>query len=254
MQGDADMIVWHEQDAFWETMPMFSDQQWEMAPAEVSAVISLLSIAPGAAVLDLPCGVGRHSLELVRQGYRVTGVDRTAAYLQTARERAATDGLEVELVQADMREFVRPGAFDAAINLYTSFGYFEDPAQDRQVLQNFYQSLKPGGGLVMDMMGKEVLARIFLPCDWRELSDGTLFLQERRVSRDWTWMNNRWIVVKDGQQKEFTVSHRIYDGAGLRAMLLEAGFEVVVLHGDLMGSPYDTEARRLVAVARKASR
>ena len=248
------MTVWHEEDAFWETVPMFSDRQWEIAPEEVSAVVSLLGIEPGAAVLDLPCGVGRHSLELARRGYRVTGVDRTAAYLETARDKAAADNLELELVQADMREFARPEAFDAAINLYTSFGYFEELAQDRQVLQNFYQSLRPGGTLVMDMMGKEVLARIFLPCDWRELPDGTLFLQERRVSRDWTWMNNRWILVKNGQRKEFTVSHRIYDGAGLRAMLLEAGFEVVVLHGALMGSPYDTEARRLVAVARKASR
>jgi SAM-dependent methyltransferase len=246
------MAVWHEQDDFWEAVPLFDEERLEMASAEVDAVLSLLDLEPGATVLDLCCGVGRHSLELARRGYRVTGVDRTAAYLDTAHHQAAAESLDVEWVQADMREFVRAGAFAAAVNLYTSFGYFEDPAQDRQVAENLVQSLVPGGSLVMEMMGKEVLARIFRPRDWRELPDGSLFLQERRICRDWTWIENRWILVKDGERKEYPLGTRLYDGAGLRALLLQAGFESVELYGDLTGTPYDTGARRLVAVARKA--
>ena len=246
------MVVWHEQDDFWDTVPLFDEQRLEMAPAEVDAVLSLLNLEPGAAVLDLCCGVGRHSLQLARRGYRVTGVDRTTSYLETARGQAAAEGLDVEWVQADMREFVRAGAFAAAINLFTSFGYFEDPAQDRQVAENLFQSLAPGGRLVMEMMGKEILARIFRPRDWRELADGSLFLQERCVCQDWTWIENRWILVKDGSRKEYPLGHRLYDGAGLRALLVQAGFESVALYGDLSGAPYDTEARRLVAVAQKA--
>jgi SAM-dependent methyltransferase len=246
------MTSWHERDDFWETAPLFGPESLEAAPQEVDALLPLLGIEPGTEVLDLCCGVGRHSLELARRGYRITGVDRTAAYLRTARQRAATEGLSVEWVQADMREFVRPGAFDAAINLFTSFGYFEDPDEDRRVADNLVRSLKPGGVLVIEMMGKEVLARIFLPRDWQELADGTLFLQERSVKRDWTWMENRWIVIKDGQRFEYAVDHRLYDGAGLRALLLDAGFESVALHGGLDGAPYDTSAQRLVAVARKA--
>jgi SAM-dependent methyltransferase len=246
------MAVWHEQDAFWETMPMFSERLWELAPQQVDAIISLLGLAPGAAILDLPCGVGRHSLELARRAYRVTGVDRTEAYLETARQKAEAEGLDVEWIQSDMREFVRPEAFDAILNLFTSFGYFEDPAQDRRVAENLYRSLKPGGVLVMEMMGKEVLARIFVPRDWQELPDGTFFLQERQVVRDWSWMENRWILVgPDGKRCEYVVSHRLYDGAGLRALLFEAGFEEVDFFGGIEGIPYDTEAQRLVAIARK---
>jgi len=245
------MAVWHEQDHFWETVPMFGEEHWQRAPEQVEGVIALLGLEPGAAVLDLPCGVGRHSLEFARRGFRVTGVDRTAAYLAEARERAAAEGLEIEWVQADMREFVRPGAFDAAINLYTSFGYFEDPAEDLRVARNLCHSLKPGGALAMDLMGKEVLARIFQPRDWQELGDGAFYLQERSVARDWTWADNRWILIRPGGDRyEFSVSHRLYDGAGLRALLLAAGFETVDLYGELDGAPYDTRARRLVAVAR----
>lgn len=247
------MTVWHEQDLFWQTVPLFDQERLEAAPAEVDALISLLGIVPPATVLDLCCGVGRHSLEFARHGYRVTGVDRTAAYLQTARQRASAEGLDVEWIEADMREFARGETFDVAINLFTSFGYFEDPAEDRLVVSNLCRSLRPGGALVMELMGKEVLARVFLPRDWTELPDGTLFLQERTVSRDWTWIENRWILVKDGQQRAFEVSHRLYDGAGLRALLLGAGFESVNLYGDLGSAPYDIDARRLVAVARKAA-
>ena len=246
------MAVWHEQDEFWGTVPMFREAHWEMAAEQVEGVIDLAGLAPGAAVLDLPCGVGRHSLELARRGFRVTGVDRTAGYLQTARERAAAEGLDVEWLQADMREFVRPEAFDAVVNLFTSFGYFEDPVEDRRVAESFYRSLKPGGVLVMEMMGKEVLARIFRPRDWEELPDGTLFLQERTVAHDWSWIENRWIVVKpDGQRHDFAVEHRLYDAAGLRALLLDVGFESVAIYGGLDGVIYGPEARRLVAVARK---
>ncbi len=246
------MTSWHERDDFWETAPLFGPQNLEAAPQEVDALLPLLGIEPGTQVLDLCCGVGRHSLELSRRGYQVTGVDRTAAFLRTARQRAAAEALSVEWVQADMREFVRPGAFDAAINLFTSFGYFEDPDEDRRVADNLFRSLRPGGVLAIEMMGKEVLARIFVPRDWQELADGTLFLQERAVTRDWSWMENRWILIKDGQRLEYAVGHRIYDGAGLRALLLDAGFESVTLHGGLDGAPYDTSAQRLVALARRA--
>jgi SAM-dependent methyltransferase len=245
------MATWHEQDEFWETVPMFTQKLLDIAPEQVEAILALAGIQPGAAILDLPCGVGRHSLELARRGYCVTGVDRTAAYLQIARDRAAAEGLAVELVQDDMRHFVRPGAYDLALNLFTSFGYFEDPAEDRRVAENLYRSLKPGGALIMEMMGKEVLARIFLPHDWQELPDGTFYLQERKVARDWTWLENRWILLRpDGRRREYAVNHRVYDGAGLKALLLETGFSEVTLYGGLAGEPYDTEARRLMAVAR----
>jgi SAM-dependent methyltransferase len=246
------MTVWHERDEFWESVPMFNEHHLEIAVDEVENLISLTGVEEGADVLDMPCGIGRHSLELARRGFRVTGVDRTDAYLQTARERAATDALDVEWIQADMREFARRQTFDVALNLYTSFGYFEDPAQNQAVLANFYLSLKPGGTLVMDMMGKEVLARIFQARDWRELADGSYYLQERTVARDWSWVDNRWILVHpDGRRQGFSLGHRIYDGMGLRALLLDAGFASVDLFGSLQGIPYDTEARRLVAVARK---
>lgn len=95
-------------------------------------------------MLDLCCGPGRHVLEFARRGFRVTGVDRTQRYLEAARATALSEGLAVELVQADMRDFSRPPTFDLALNLFSSFGYFAEAADDLQVLKNLNASLAPG--------------------------------------------------------------------------------------------------------------
>jgi SAM-dependent methyltransferase len=192
---------WYNHDPLWEntTNYMFGSEIWERAPQEVEQVLALAQLTPPLRVLDLPCGVGRHSLELARLGCEVTGVDRTAHYLAQAREKFNAAGLNAQFIESDMRTFQQPAAFDLAINLYTSFGYFEDVNDDLRVLANFYASLRPGGVLVMDLMGKEVLARIYTPRDWQTLADGTIVLNERSVHHDWSWIEVRWIIIKDSQ-------------------------------------------------------
>jgi len=243
---------WHEDDSFWETFGpvMFTSERWAVVPSEVDQVITLLGVQAGATILDLGCGPGRHSLELARRGYRVTGVDRTAWYLDQARKQAQAEGLVIEFVQEDMRRFCRLEGFDVAINMFTAFGYFEDPADDRRVAEDLHRCLKPGGTLLMEMAGKEVLARIYQPTNWHEI-DGALILEERKVCRDWSWMENRWIMLKDQKRYEANVGHRIYSATELLALLNDAGFASVDMFGDLGGSAYDQKAKRLVAVARK---
>lgn len=244
------MTVWHEDDRFWELFApkLFTRDHWERASEEVGQVISLLGIRPGARVLDLCCGPGRHSLEFARKGYRVTGVDRTEKYLEAAREKAAREGLDIEFIREDMRVFRRAGAFDAAVNLYTSFGYFEDPADDRKVVENIRSSLADGGKAVIEMMGKEVLARVFRERDWYE-KDGVFLLEERAVDPGWSRIRNRWILVRESGPTEYRLELRLYSGAELSSLLLSSGFRSVELFGHLRGIPYDQGAERLVAVA-----
>jgi SAM-dependent methyltransferase len=249
------VTTWYDRDDFWETFlpTLFGERRWEAATTEVDDLLKLMALEPGAQVLDLCCGPGRHSLELARRGFWVTGVDRTAIYLDSARQKAAEEGLEIEFVQEDMRRFSRPGAFDTALNLFTSFGYFEDPADDLQVARNLYTSLKPGGKLVIDMMGKEVLARIFRERDWFWLDEekNAIMLEERQVSQDWGWMENTWMLLHGSERKTYTVSHRLYAGTELASLLRQAGFSSVALFGGLDGVPYDQNARRLAAVAQR---
>ena len=252
-QSRGDAVHWYENDAFWETMApaMFSEQRLAAAAEEVDQIRQLGSLSPGAAILDLCCGPGRHSIELAGRGFRVTGVDRTAAYLERARAGAKKKRLSVEFVQDDMRHFCRPGEFDAAISMYTSFGYFSDPAENKRVIANLYRSLKPGGVLIIDMMGKEILARIFRDRDWVEVDD-VILLEERTVGKNWESLETRWILLKGNERKEFKFSLWLCSARELSELLSECGFRTVSFYGDLEGAPYDQKAKRLVAVARKS--
>jgi SAM-dependent methyltransferase len=80
--------------------------------------------------------------------------------------------VRIELVEGDMRDFRRPASYDLALSMFTSFGYFESRADDLRVLRNVRESLKPGGVFVVDVMGKEWLARHFQPTRSRSLADG----------------------------------------------------------------------------------
>ncbi|MFH1143389.1 MAG: class I SAM-dependent methyltransferase [Candidatus Eisenbacteria bacterium] len=243
---------WFEDDAFWSEMApyMFHEQRMAATPIEVDQLLALLELPPGAGILDLCCGPGRHSLELARRGYRVTGVDRTAAYLESARRQGQAENLEIEFVQADMRAFRRAASFDAALNLYTSFGFFSDPADDRRVLENIRASLNPGGMLVIETMGKEVLARTFRERDWHREDDGALFLEERTLLADWSALEARWILIRGAARREHGFRLRLYSAAELRDLIHDVGFGAVRACGSLAGVPYDHQARRLVMVAR----
>ena len=245
-------IPWHEQDSFWkETLPvLFPESRVQAAALEVEQILALTGLPPGGAVLDLCCGIGRHSLQLARKGFQVTGVDRTQAYLDRAAGAARREKISIELVRDDMRKFRRPESFDGVINLFTSFGYFEDQKDDRTVVSNIYASLRSGGVLVMQLMGKEVLARIFRPRDWYE-QDGMLVLEERKITQHWSWVESRWILISGQSRIVLDLSHRLYSAAELSWLLLDCGFGRVAAFGDLGGAPYDEQANRLVLVVRK---
>ena len=252
------MAAWYEQEDFWEIFDpvLFGPARWAKASAQVDDLLKLAGLTPPAHLLDLCCGPGRHALELARRGFHVTGVDRTERYLEAARRKAAEEGLAIEFVCEDMRRFSRPAAFDAAINLFTSFGYFEDRAEDLQVLCNLYASLKPGARLIMDLVGKEVLARSFRERDWHWLDEdsGVLMLEERRLSQGWGWIESTWTLIRENDRVSRTFSLRNYAGTELAALLMQAGFRSVALYGALSGAPYDQNAQRLVAVAEKKDR
>ena len=243
---------WYEQDGFWKTIApvLFSSERMQSAGQEVEQIISLLKLQPGVSICDLCCGLGRHSLEFGRLGYRVTGVDRTGLYIEQAKNKANEQGLNIRFAQEDMRSFFEPDAFDAVINVFTSFGYFEEVTDDKRVLENVYESLKDDGIFLIDIIGKEVLARIFQEKRWYE-EDGVIILEESKLSEDWSLVECRWIIIKDSKQDEFRFTLRLYSAAKLSELLKSCGFGRVEIYGDLSGSPYDLTAKRLVVVAHK---
>lgn len=243
---------WFDDEAFWrDTYPfMFPPGRIAATPEQIQQVLALTKPA-GKAVLDLCCGPGRCAVELARKRFSVTGVDKTSFLLKKARARARSAGVAVEWVLSDMRDFVRPGAFDLAISMFTSFGYFEDREEDVAVLANAFASLRPNGAFLVDVFGKEGIAERFLPAAVDRLPDGTVLVEDRRVVDDWSRIRNEWTIIRNGRAKKYAFHVTVYSGQELRDRMEQVGFRDVRLYGDLSGAPYGRGARRLIAVGRK---
>jgi SAM-dependent methyltransferase len=246
---------WFDDDEFWRALAPFLFTEERLAAADDHVEKALALARPrGRRALDLACGPGRCSIALAQRDFEVTGVDRTKLLLDRARRRARRAGLAVEWVRSDMRDFVREEAFDLALNMFTSFGYFDDKEEDATVLRNVLTSLRPGGIFLLEMVGKEYLAAIFQPTSMETLPDGSQLVQKREIFDDWTRVRNDWVLIRKGRTRTFRFHHTIYSGQELKDRLLDAGFENVRLYGSLEGHPYGLDSERLVAVARKAGR
>jgi SAM-dependent methyltransferase len=243
---------WHDQDKFWELFEpfLFTEDRQSSMQEEVKNVVKLLKIKQNDRILDLCCGIGRHSLELSPQGFKVVGVDRTSAFIKKAKQKAKQKDLNAEFVVSDMREYCQPDRFNIIINMFGSFGYFENDDDNRKVVKNMHASLCPGGRFLIETMGKEILAKEFREKDWSEDGD-ILVLSERKPSHNWSRMNTRWIVIKDNKRVEYTVSLRSYSAEELSSLFYEGGFSKVEVFGDLEGIEYDQHAKRLVVIGRK---
>ncbi|MEU7146049.1 methyltransferase domain-containing protein [Nocardia sp. NPDC046473] len=128
----------------------FPELDHELTATEVSTMVELTELKPGMAVLDAPCGHGRHANAFAARGYAVVGVDRDERFLATAKRDAADLGAEVDYRSLDLREMTFQAEFDAAISWYSSFGYFDDET-DREILRRYRVALRPGGRFLLDM-------------------------------------------------------------------------------------------------------
>ena len=224
------------------------------ASDEVKFLWKVLGLKKGSRVLDIPCGTGRHAIRLARRGASVLGVDITEEYLREAR-RAAGNRPNVRFVRGDMRRMPLENEFDAAINIWTSFGYFADPSDDLKMLLAVARALKPGGLFLIDMAEITTIRRRLQSRSWSRRADGAYVLEEALYVGGFDpKVVNEWTVLKNGRppkRSRFVV--RAYDKARLFAALRKAGLKPVKTWGGLSedyGSSGPSGAR-LVVLARK---
>ncbi len=222
---------------------------------DVEGILALLALRPGSVVLDLCCGQGRHAIALAERGYRVTGLDLSGVLLARARADAHARGVAVRWVRADMREIPFEGAFDAVINVFTSFGYLETEEEDRKVLAAVHRALLPGGRFLLELAHREDLARRYAApaVEVEEHADGVRVVWESRFDAGTERYEARGTVrFPDGRTAEVYHSLRSYAPAELARMLDAAGLRVRGRYGGLDGSALSPESRRLVVVSEKA--
>lgn len=201
----------------------------------------------------MPCGQGRHSHLLAEAGYKVDGLDYSEHLLKLARKRGY--GSSLRYTRGDMRKLPPrwTGRFDAVLNLFTSFGFFADPADDIRVMREFARVLKPGGILVWHGGSRDGVMAKFLSRDWWQTSDGTMVAHERSfdplsgvltIGSSWQGSSRR-----PGRR---THRIRLYTATRLAEICSDAGLIVEEAWDGFMDRPLSRTSGEMMLKARKS--
>lgn len=219
---------------------------------EVEAIERLLELRPGSTLLDLACGQGRHLIQLGIHGYSVVGLDRSDVLMRQAYKDARVRGLDVNLVQGDMRALPFDRAFDGVVNWFTALGYLESDAEDQKVLHDVAAVLRPGGRFVMEMANP---IQTYQKQAWEDseiASTGYTMLNRSRMDYETGYQHtSRVIITPDGERIERELKVRVYLPHELSRMLASAGLERLDYFGGLHGEPLTPESGRLILTARR---
>lgn len=220
----------------------------EQTTREANFLADHLHLQSGMSVLDVPCGNGRHAIELAQHGVRMTGVDISAGFLEEARQNAP----EIEWVPGDMRKLPWRCRFDAAYCWGNSFGYF-DHDNCQRFLETIESVLKPGGRFILESGAvSESILPVLQP--ERKLRIGDLDFHSRNTYDAAESRMDITYTFTRGQQREVKPIHQwVHSAAEIRRMLWRSGLEPLAAFGDLEGAQYALGSPRFVALARRTA-
>ncbi len=217
----------------------------------VDWVQNILPVDDYSRVLDLGCGRGRHALNLAECGYAVTGVDLSGAAIDQARREADRRNLEnIEFIVGDMRKW-RSGTYDAVLNLFTSFGYFEKDRENAKIMENVAQMLRSDGIFLLDYFNSNRVRNQYKPYETGEIEEIPYeiyrYVEEGAIFKE---------IEFDSSQLNGKTSYRervkLYDLEWFEKTLKNHRLTLEEVYGDYDGSNYQPEqSSRMIMLARK---
>jgi len=217
------------EDWYVEAFADTADMAWtDRTESEVDRVMKIMRPQGNERVLDLACGSGRHSLELRRRGFSVVGADISPELLEIARKEASEQGLEVDFIEADLRELDLDAEFDIVLSLNDgAIGYFETEAENLRSFGVVARALKPGGRHLAQLPNV-LYAQEHLPQKSWISGEAMIELVEHRWNKRNRYMEGAMIPVRFGEvleelkpiefrQRLYTVEEmaEIYRGVGM---------------------------------------
>jgi ubiquinone/menaquinone biosynthesis C-methylase UbiE len=215
----------------------------------VDLIVRNVNLKNNASVLDMSCGAGRHAIEFAKKGFTVTAVDLSQRLLKEAKKNAVTAGVNIEFVLSDILEFETESKFALAVNLFTSFGYFERDDENYEIIQKAYDVLQEDGYFVLDYFSKEYLIKNLIPTTVFS-ENGSKIIQNRALA------GNRIVkkitIEKDDSNEEFYESVRLFTYEEIMEMIKKTGFKITSEFGDYFGTEYNLEnSPRLIVIAKR---
>lgn len=206
-----------------------------------------MGLKPGSKLLDLACGKGRHARYLAEKGFQVTGIDLSPNSIRFARQ---FENENLEFYRHDMRKPFRANYFDAVLNMFTSFGYFDRPSDHVRTLANVAQGLRPGGQFLLDFFNAGHLKKNFVPQGTKTLSGITFSIKK--------WLRDGHVYKSihfeaEGKTYHFREKVRMFELADFQSMMDVAGLKIQHIFGGYDCSAYEpAHSQRLILTAVKS--
>jgi SAM-dependent methyltransferase len=220
--------------------------------AETDWIEHALGVEGGAAVLDVACGIGRHSIELARRGYEVTGIDLSATMVQRAEGACLGAPRRPSFTQGDMLALEYEESFDAAFCVGSSFGFFDDQ-RNADVATRIHRGLKDNGTFLLQVINRDHAIQSQPAMAWFE-GDGCVCMEESSVNYITSRLNvKRTVIFDDGRQREIEFSVRLYSLHELGQLLHQSGFRILEVSGHVRtpGAFFGPSSRELIILAQK---
>lgn len=218
---------------------------------QVARLTELLALPFGARVLDLACGQGRHAHLLAEAGFEVDGLDYSRAMLKVAKARGT--GPTLRYTRGDMRSLPLRWTrrFDGVVNLFTSFGFFDDPADDRKVLRQVARVLKRGGVFIWQAGNRDAITERFLRGDEWTTADGTEVRQARGFDpvSGFLTIESTWTRKRKVERRSHRI--RLYNATQMAEMLADVGMSLVAAYDSFEDAPLAHGSHEMLLVARR---
>jgi SAM-dependent methyltransferase len=240
-------MAWFEE---WFDSPyyhiLYSNRNDAEAESFITAIATCLKEEAGHEVLDVACGKGRHSKTLAKLGFKVTGIDLSENSIAEAKKYDC-ENLHFEVW--DMRKTYKAGAFSIVVNLFSSFGYFDDERDDLACIHAFYENLKPGGLLVLDYINTEWAVKMMKPRDIVQRGEIQFHIQKRLENG---FIKKKIEFLDKGVDHRYEEQLKLINHYRFVEMLTSAGFEIEETFGDYqLGKFIPASSPRLIFVAKK---
>lgn len=233
-------------------LELYSHRDEEDARWIINLLQRSIPFSTQSRVLDIACGAGRHSIELARRGFDVTGFDLSPYLIGEARKvlkDSKEKGLRLNFKILDMRYFNFKGNFDIALNIFSSFGYFDDDDSNFSVFRNASDSIRQNGYFLFDYLNKDYLLKNIVPSSTTSKGKYKI-IQKRNVTGNFV---RKEITIKDGKLTAgFEERLKLYSPNEIKKALALFDFKVEKTFGDYFGNKFSkNDSQRFIAFARK---
>jgi SAM-dependent methyltransferase len=240
-------VKWYQNWFGNDYLKVYSHRDQKDAKQLVQLILSNISLQKDSQILDVGCGQGRHLSIFAEKHFHITGIDLSPVLLRIAKENHINNS-NAHFIQADMRQLPLKSKFDLVLNLFTSFGYFENDDENKSVLQQINSLLKNTGNYVFDYFNSNFVKNNLVPKHKEEI--GELVVEQERYIED-SRIKKKINLTKNGKKSTYFESVKLYSPDEIFEMLRSVNLKVNKVYGNYDGSSFENESSRLLVFGEK---